>query len=794
MRVSLEWLADYVEVPGDVTELAHRLDMSGTKVEKIHRTEGTIEGIVVAEVALVEPHPNADNLSMVTVEVGGGESQRVVCGARNFAAGDRVALARVGSRIPGMEITERKIRGEVSRGMLCSPAELGLSQDASGLLILQPDAPLGADVTQLLNLDDTVLELEITPNRGDCMSLIGVAREVAALYGTELRVPAPSGSGEDLAHGIEVEIADPEGCPRYVAGFVSGITVGPSPAWMAARLLTAGMRPISSVVDVTNYVMLEMGQPLHAFDASKVSGRRVIVRRAKEGEQLVTLDGITRDLAPSDLSITDPDKILALAGVMGGLDSEVTSSTSDVIIESAAFDSASVSFTSRRHNLRSEASARFERGTDIESVPAAAARAAELMTQTGGRTAASPAEAYPVIHARPTIVLRPERTTKLLGIDIPAERQSDHLRSIGISTEDQGSQITAEIPGFRRDLQREADLIEEIARLEGFDKLPSTLPPSRGGGLSRPQAAERTLRRTLVALGITEAWTSSFMSGADLDDLSYPADHPARRLVEIENPMLDTEPALRSTLLPGLVRGAAHNLAHRAPGAALFEIARVYSPSEGDLAHEELTLAAVLAGERWPHSWRRPAARWDFYAARSLLTSALGALDIHDVALRSFSGAPFHPTRAAVLELQGAAVGALGEIHPDVCQRTDLPEGSIAWEVSFDALTRALPPRPKGGPLPRFPSIYLDLAVTLDEGIDAAKVTSVIVKAGRPEVVAVRLFDVYRGEQIREGKKSLAYAVEMQDLERTLTDEDALAVRERILSALAERTGAELRT
>lgn len=793
MRVSIDWLGDYVDVPPDIEDLAHRLDMSGTKVEKIHRPDEEIEGIVVAEVAEVEPHPNADNLAMVTVSLG-DDTQRVVCGAKNFAVGDRVALARVGARLPGMEITERKIRGEVSRGMLCSAAELGLSKDASGLLILQPDAPLGADVAELLNLDDTVLELEITPNRPDCMSLIGVAREIAALYGTQLKTPHPAGESSPIDHGIRVEVKDPEGCRRYLAGYIEGITVGSSPAWMAARLLASGVRPISSIVDVTNYVMLETGQPLHAFDADKVAERSIIVRRAGAGERLTTLDGVDRELAPTDLVIADPSQILAMAGVMGGLDSEVTGSTTSVVIEAATFDSAAVSFTSRRHNLRSEASARFERGTDIENVPVAAARAAELMRSvSGGTVASAPAETYPVLHHRPTVTLRPERTERLLGIPLSAEIQVAHLRSIGLPTELDDDLIRSEIPGFRPDLGREADLIEEVARLEGFDKLPSTLPPGRGGGLSAPQAAERTMRRALVALGVTEAWTSSFMSPADLDVLGYEDDHPARRLVEVSNPMVDTEPALRSTLLPGLTRSAARNIAHRASGVALFEIARVYSPSEHDLADEQWVLAAVLAGERTPSSWRGPARPWDFFGAKALLEAVLGALGITEAVYEPLKGAPFHPTQAAVVKLAGAPVGALGSLHPDACDKLDLPDGTVALEVSFDALIAALPARAKADPIPRFPSNYMDLAVVLDETIESGKVTHVIVKAGAPDVVGVRLFDVYRGGQVPAGKKSLAYALELRHPDRTLTDEDAATVRHRILGALRERTGAELR-
>lgn len=799
MRVPLSWLREYVDLPSeiDIADLTQRLDMSGTKVEEVHGLSPEVEGIVVAEVLTISSHPNADTLSLVEVETGDGDSQTVVCGAKNFSVGDRVPLARVGARLPGMEITERKIRGQVSRGMLCSASELGISKDHAGILVLQPDSPLGEDVASHLGLGEPVIELEITPNRPDCMSLIGVAREIGALYGVSLRTPqAPMIEG-DGRNPVTVDIHDPDGCPRYLARYLSGVTVGPSPTWIASRLLAAGFRPISNVVDVTNYVLLECGQPLHAFDAAKVQDSTIVVRRAGAGETMTTLDEEERKLDPEDLLIADPSGPLAIAGVMGGLDSEVSDETSEVIIESAAFDRVAISFTSRRLGLRSEASARFERGSDPEMVPYAAARAAALMTElSGASSVGGEVDAYPQPYERPTIRLRPERTRSILGIDIPDERQIGHLASIGLEPQRDGGAIVVEGPSFRRDLRIEADLVEEVARLEGFEHLRSTLPQGMSGGLTKTQTADRTARRALVAAGMTEAWTSSFSSPEQLDALGYPEEHPGRRMVELANPMLDHEPALRTTLLPGLLRSVALNLSsHRPPGVALFEVARIYQPGgEDGLAEEAEAIAAVATGLRRPDSWRGPKDPWDFFSLKGTFVSMVGALGVAEPTFASIGHMPYHPTRAAALLLDGEPVGTLGELHPDVCDRWDVPEGTVAFEVSLDALVAAIPSTRSTGDLPRFPSAFIDLAFVLDRRVPAGPVGDVISAAGGDGVVSVRLFDVYEGPQVPEGKKSLAFALELRDPERTLGDEDVSAVQDRIVGAVAERFGGELRT
>lgn len=794
MRVSLSWLREFVDVDVPLGTLKEMLDVSGTKVDKIHRPGEGISGVIVARVEEVDAHPNADNLSMVTVATGEG-TQRVVCGAKNFAVGDKVALARVGATLPDLTITERKIRGEVSAGMLCSASELGVSKDHDGLLILPADAGLGDDVVRTLGLDDAIFELEITPNRPDCMSVVGVAREVSALTGNALRMPSADVEvDDDVAAPVTVTIEDAAGCPRFVARYLTGVTVGPSPQWMTSRLVAAGVRPVSNVVDVTNYVLMELGHPLHAYDAAKVPGGEISVRRARSGESLTTLDGAERTLHPDDLVIAGRDELLGIAGVMGGAGSEVSESTTDVILECAYFDHASIAYTSRRHGLRTEASARFERGMDPESPPYAAARAARMIAElAGARVSAQTIDEYPAPVERGTITLRPRLTSKVLGTDVPAERQARHLRSIGIEVEEGDDVLTARVPAFRPDLTREVDLVEEVIRLYGIDRVESTLPPGRAGRLDEVQRFDRALRRALASLGMREAWTDSFLGPKELDDLGLSEDHPARSFVRLQNPIVEERPGMRTTLLPGLLRSVARNAAHRAEGVALFEIARVYEPTGAELPLEAQVLAAAFTGTRIPQGWAASPAAWDFFAVKGVLEAAFRSLRLPPPELSPAEGMPFHPTRGATVSVRGTAAGAFGELHPDVCERFDVPEGTIAFELSLAPVVAALPERVKADDLPKFPPLLIDLAVVVDEGVSARDAGAIVDEAGAPDVTSARLFDLYRGDQVPDGKKSLAFALEIRAEDRTLTDAEAMAVRDRIVAALNERVGAELR-
>lgn len=795
MKISLNWLRDYVEFDVPIPRLVEMLDLSGSKVEAVHNPGGRIAGVVAAEVIRIREHPNADNLTMVEVRVDGDHTEEVVCGAKNFSVGDRVPLATVGARLPELKVSERKIRGQISRGMLCSGMELGVSKDHSGILVLPPRTLVGEDVVSTLGLDDTVLDLEITPNRPDCMSHIGIAREVAALLGHELRLPdvdlKPS---EEVSSPVSVRIEDPDACPRYLARYIDSVSIAPSPRWMATRLLACGLRPLSNVVDVTNYVLLEAGLPLHAFDAATVTDHTIVVRRAGDGEQLRTLDGATRELHHDDLLIADTERALGLAGIMGGANSEVSVDTTAVILEAAYFDAATIAFTARRHLFRTEASARFERGADPEIVPFASARAAQLMADVaGGRVAPQEHDEYPRPVERARIALRTSRTNLVLGVSVPPREQSAHLRSIGLGVDEQAGALDVTVPTRRPDLTREIDLIEEVARLHGLDKLPATLPSGPAGGLDPRQDAERRLRAILAGLGVWEAWTPSLVSARDVDALGLAPSHPALRILRTWNPMSEDESVMRTTLLPSLLKAVARNEAMRAEGIALYELARVYLATNEQLADESLVLSAVFAGRRLPQRWLGPARRWDFFSVKGLVEATFASMGFPDLGFKSVKVMPFHPTRAAAVGLGRMALGAMGELHPDVCERFDVQPGTVAFELSLAPVFDELPGRIKVEELARFPATLIDLAVVVDERVASGAVQDVIRKAGAPEVVSVRLFDVYTGEQVPAGKKSLAFALELRLQDRTMTDEEAMAVRDRLLPALQERTGGKLR-
>lgn len=796
MKLPLKWVEEFVAVDVPVDKLAELLDLSGTKVESIRRPSGGTEGVVVAEVLEISEHPNADNLTLVDVRTDFGEAQRVVCGARNFAEGDLVPLARVGARLPELEITERKIRGEVSRGMLCSAAELGVSSDHSGILVLPTDAPLGADVVSLLGLDDTVLELEITPNRPDCMSVYGMAREISALLGNELKQPEVGvETVASLKSPVKVDVEDARRCPRYLARYLENVRVAPSPAWMAARLLSVGVRPISNVVDATNYVLFELGQPLHAFDAAKVKDQHIVVRRARRGERIVTLDGQERELHEDDLLIAQRKEALAIAGVMGGGDSEVSDETRAVILESAHFDPVSVSFTSRRHGLRTEASARFERGTDPELVEPAAARAAGLIARIAeGHVAADEVDVYPAPAQRRSITLRTGRAAQVLGAPMAPDLQSGYLRALGMDVVEREGAFEVSVPTFRPDLTREIDLVEEVGRLAGFERLPATVPPGRVGALGRDQRAERTVRTLLTGCGLSEAWTSSFMSDADLERLGVSDQGPVTKMVRLANPMSREETALRTSLLPGLLRAVAMNERQRSPGTALFEVARVYEPSGEVLPTEPLILGAVLSGARAPAGWSAAEQPWTFFDAKGIVEALFAASGLDPAEFSAVQGPPFHPTRAAAVTFQGRTAGAVGEIHPQVLAQWGIERPVVAIEIALAAVLAAVPPKTEVEELSRFPSNYLDIAVVVDAAVTAAETEKVIRRSGGEELSSLRLFDVYEGDQVPDGKKSLAFALELRAPDRTLSDADAAAVRERIVAALRDELRAELRS
>ena len=799
MLVPLSWLADYVAIDRDAESLAAALTAAGLKVEAIHRPGADIEGVVVGEVQQILPHPNADKLQLVDVTTG-VSVRPIVCGAHNFKVGDKVPVALPGARLPGdVTIGRATIRGEVSEGMLCSARELGVADDHSGILVLPPDTELGAEVTKVLGLDDVVLDIEVTTNRPDAMSLLGIAREVAAITGGHVTFPAlrmnraTSGSPavEELA---QVTVEDPAGAPRYLARVITGVTPGPSPEWVAKRLTAAGVRPISNIVDATNYALLVTGHPMHAFDLDKLSGSKIVVRRALATEQLVTIDGATRELAAGDLVIADAEGPVALAGIMGGRDSEVSDTTTRILLESAYFDPASVLRSSKRHGLRSEASARFERGADPNNVPYAAELASALIQEwAGGESAPGAIDVYPEPVEPWTLTLRPERVNEVLGTNLSVEAMVDDLRRLGLNPVVEDGKIRVTVPTRRPDLRAEWDLVEEIARLTGYDRIPSRIPPgARVGGLNRPQKLQRRVRNLLTGAGLFEAVTSALIGPADLDRMGYPPEHPARSALRLTNPLTVDESILRPSLLPGLVASAARNVARRNLCVRLFEVGRCFVPRETNLLPEEpLRLGMVFHGPI-RQEWHTPSRELDFFDLKGVVEMLMEVLRI-DYTFGPTTRDPFTRGRTAALVAPGGAFGTIGELTPATAERYGFTNRVVAAELELGKLLELARDPAQAKELTRFPPVLLDLAVVVAEAVEAAEIMELARSAGGPALVDVRVFDVYRGEQAGEGRKSLALSLTFLRPDRTLTQDEAVAARDAIAGALQKRLGAEVR-
>ncbi len=800
MLVPLSWLADYVTIDRDADSVAEALTSAGLKVEAIHRPGADIEGVVVGEVQAILPHPNADKL--LAVEVTTGVSvRRIVCGAHNFSVGDKVPVALPGARLPGdVTISRATIRGEVSEGMLCSARELGVGDDHDGILVLPPDAELGGEVTKVLGLDDVILDIEVTTNRPDAMSLLGIAREVAAITGGHVTFPAlrmnrATAGRPPVDELAQVTVEDPAGSPRYLARVITGVTPGPSPEWVGKRLAAAGVRPISNIVDATNYALLVTGHPMHVFDLDKLSGSRIVVRRAAEGEQLVTIDGDRRDLVPDDLVIADAQAPVALAGIMGGKDTEVSAGTTRVLLESAYFDPASVLRSSKRHGLRSEASARFERGADPNNVPYAAELAAALIQEwAGGESAPGAIDVYAEPVEPWTLTLRPERANLVLGTDLGVEEMVDDLRRLGLNpvVDDGGIRVT--VPTRRPDLRAEWDLIEEIARLTGYDRIPSRIPTgARVGGLSRPQRMARRVRNVLTGAGLFEAVTTAMIGPADLDRMGYPPGHPARAALRLANPLTVDESILRPSLLPGLVASAARNVARRNTCVRLFEVGRCFVPRETNLLPEEpLRLGIVIHGPT-PQEWHTPSRELDFFDLKGVVEVLMEALRI-DYTFGPTTRDPFTPGRAAALVAPAGAYGTIGELSPASAERYGFTNRVVVAELELGKLLELAQDPAEAKEPPKFPPVLLDLAVVVPDPVEATEVVELARSTGGHALVEVRIFDVYRGEQVGAGRKSLALSLTFLRPDRTLTQDEAVAARDAIAAALKARLGAEVRS
>ncbi|NED19328.1 phenylalanine--tRNA ligase subunit beta [Streptomyces sp. SID9913] len=836
MRVPLSWLREYVDLPATETgrDVQAKLIAAGLEVETVEHLGADLKGpLVVGQVLTIEELEGFKKpIRFCTVDVGTangtGEPQEIVCGARNFAVGDKVVVVLPGAVLPGgFAISARKTYGKVSQGMICSSDELGMGDDGSkGIIVLPPETEVGKDAIELLELVDEVLDIAVTPDRGYCLSLRGVARETATAYGLPLRDPALLDVPGPNAFGYPVKVSDPAGCDRFTARTVTGLSPeARSPIWLQRRLQKVGMRPISLAVDITNYVMMELGQPLHAYDRAQVQGT-IGVRRAEPGEKLTTLDGVERTLDAEDLVITDDRGPIGLAGVMGGADTEIADgnggggASTDVVIEAAHFDAVSVARTARRHRLSSEASRRFERGVDPQAAAAAAQRTVDLLVLLAGGTAEAGVTEVVAPSAPRTITLPANHPDKVAGVAYGRETVVRRLQQVGCDVYGQDELIVT-VPSWRPDLTDPNDLAEEVIRLEGYENLPATLPrPPAGRGLSSRQRLHRRIGRALAGAGYVEAPNYPFVSEQVFDQLGLAADDPARRVVRLTNPLSDEEPALRTSLLPGLLGALRRNDGRGSHDLALFETGLVFHPraeqrkavrlpvdrrpTDEELAGLDAALpeqprhvAVVLAGARERDGWwgkGRPADWADAVEAARTVAREAGA----ELIVRKGQYGPWHPGRCAELAVvvDGAerVVGHAGELHPGVLKTLGLPERTCAAELDLDAVAGAGQDTPQAPAISTFPVATQDVALVVDAFVPSADVEAALREGAGELLESIRLFDVYENaEQLGEGRKSLAYALRFRAADRTLTVDEASAARESAVALAGERTGAVLR-
>ncbi|MFV0130768.1 phenylalanine--tRNA ligase subunit beta [Streptomyces sp. HMX112] len=840
MRVPLSWLREYVDLPATETgrDVQAKLVPAGLEVETVERIGAGLSGpLVVGKVLTIEELTEFKKpIRFCTVDVGGangtGEPQEIICGARNFTEGDKVVVALPGAVLPGdFRIAERKTYGRFSRGMICSGDELGMGDDGSGgIIVLPPEHEVGTDATALLELYDEVLDIAVTPDRGYCLSMRGVAREVAIAYGLPLRDPALLDVPAPNSYGYLVKVSDPIGCSRFTARTVVGLDPeARSPIWLQRRLQKAGMRPVSLAVDVTNYVMLELGQPLHAYDRTRLDGP-IGVRRAEPGEKLTTLDGTVRVLDPADLVITDNRGPIGLAGVMGGANTEIADAltdpetgeargTTEVVIEAAHFDAISIARTARRHKLASEASKRFERGVDPQAAAAAAQRTVDLLVLLAGGTAEAGVTEIVAPSAPHTITMAADHPDRVAGVAYGRETVVRRLQEVGCDVYGQ-DELVVTVPSWRPDLREINDLAEEVIRLEGYENLPSTLPrPPAGRGLTERQRTHRRVGRALAGAGYVEALNYPFISEQVLDQLDIPADDVRRRVVRLVNPLSDEEPVLRTALLPGLLGALRRNDGRGSHDLALFETGLVFRaaeqrgvavrlpvdrrPTDEEIAGVDAVLpeqprhaAVVLAGSREQAGWwggGRPADWADAVEAARTVAREAGT----ELIVRNGQYGPWHPGRCAELAVlvdgREHVVGYAGELHPRVVKALHLPARTCAMELDLDTVEQASAGAVRAPRISTFPVATQDVALVVAQDVPAADVEAALREGAGELLESIRLFDVFTGDQVGEGRKSLAYALRFRAADRTLTVDEASAARDAAVALAAGRTGAVLR-
>ena len=792
MDLSIRWLKDYVDI-GDISmrDFSEAMSMSGSKVEGWTTEFEDVKNVVVGKILSVEPHPDSDHLVICQLDVGQQEPVQIVTGASNVHVGDMVPAALHKSQLPnGVKITKGKLRGVMSNGMMCSIAELNLTKGdfpyaaENGIFLLQEDCQVGQDIASAIGCNDTCVEFEITPNRPDCLSVLGLAREAAVTFGKELKMHTPQvkGCGGDIHDYLSVEVRNPQLCPRYTAKVVKNVKIGPSPRWMRERLRASGVRPIDNIVDITNYVMLEYGQPMHAFDIEYVKDHKIIVRNAVSGETIQTLDGVDRTLSEDMLVIADSEKASAVAGVMGGEHSGINENTHTVVFESACFKGSSVRITAKKLGMRTESSGRFEKGLDAQNCLPAVMRACELVELLGaGEVVDGVIDVDNTIYQPTRIHLDADWTNRFLGTDIPKEQMVKILTDLQFQME--GDEII--VPSFRSDVEHKADIAEEIARFYGYNNIPTTIAKgSPEGGYNEYQKFERVVNQNMLAQGMYEIMTYSFVSPKQYDKIRLPKDDPKRQSVVIRNPLGEDTSIMRTNAIPSMMDILSKNYNNRNGAVSLYEIGNEYIPVEGELLPDEVpNLVLGMYGDDK-----------DFFTLKGVVENLLDTLAIREYDVDAKSDDPtFHPGRCAVLSKDGEEFGIIGEVHPLVCANYGINTRVYVGKLKLRKLFAMMDTQRSYVPMPKFPASTRDLALLCDDALPVMTMEKAIKAAAGKILEKIELFDVYKGSQIAEGKKSVAFNISMRASDRTLTDEEVNGAMSKILKAL-EELGAQIRS
>lgn len=793
MKVPMSWFSDYTDITGVTPkEYAHALTMTGSKVEGVENMGGGINNVVTGKILEIKPHENSDHLVICKVDVG-DEILQIVTGAPNVKEGQIVPVAKNNSTLPGgVTIKKGKLRGVESNGMLCSHDELGISEadlgyePEYGILVLPEDTQIGMDIRDYFGINEDVVEFEITSNRPDCFSVIGLARETAVTFGKDFNVKKPEyhENNENIADSLSVEVKNTDKCLRYSTKMIKNVKIGPSPKWLAARLRACGIRSINNIVDITNYILLEYGQPMHAFDLRDLEGHKIIVRDASDGEIIKTLDEQERKLTSNDLVISDGNKAVAIAGVMGGFNSEVKDDTTTVIFESATFEASTVRLTAQRVGLRTEASSRYEKGLDANNTVPALNRACELIEMLGcGEVVGGMIDIKGHISEPKVHEFRPQKINEFLGTDIPKDDMVKYLTSLEFKVDTDNMTVIA--PSFRPDIEGEADIAEEIARLYGYDKIPTTLMSGSAtvGGKTEKQRAVDKISRILCSQGLNEIMTYTFTSPSVFDKLKIDGDSKLRNTVKITNPLGEDTSVMRTTTIASMLEILSHNYNHRNESAKLFEIGKIYIPTEaGKIPEEpEIITLGMYGGV-------------DFYNIKGVCEELFDAMKVNKVSYVTCSDHPsFHPGRCAKIMIKNEEIGIIGEIHPDVSSSFEIDTPCYVAEINLEKMLKRVNTEVKYKQMPRFPAVTRDIAMLVDKSVHVADLENVMIKASGNLLNSIKLFDVYEGEQIPENKKSVAYAISFRTADRSLTNDEVNEVFEKILKDLKEKLNAELR-